>query len=198
MKLKVSILAAALALVPVFSYAQNAPEGAVVVEKGKGAVRKTGTVVVEGAITAIDATTRNVTILGGGGNEVSIVAGPEVKNFAQLKVGDIVTLTVVRSLAMELKKNGKALRSRVEDSGAVQAKPGEKPAAGEARTVQVVADVVAVDKNKGLLTLKGPERTVELQAEDKTMLNDVAVGDQIEATYIEVIAITVGAPGKAK
>ncbi len=198
MKLKLSIIVAALALVPVFSYAQNAPEGVVVVEKGKGAVRKTGKVVVQGAITAIDEATRNVTIMGGGGNEVSMVAGPEVKNFAQLKVGDIVTMTMVRSLAMELKKDGKALRSRVENSGAAQAKPGEKPGAGEARSVQVVADVVAVDKKKGLLTLKGPERTVELAVEDKTMLKDVAVGDQIEATYIEAVAISVSAPKKAK
>ena len=198
MKIKLSIIAAAIALVPVFSYAQNAPEGVVVVEKGKGAVRRTGSLVVQGAITAIDAATREITILGGGGNEISTFAGPEVKNFEQLKVGDVVTLKIVRSLAMELKKNGKALRSRVDNGGTVESAAGQKPGAGEVKTVQVVADVLAVNKKKGLLTLKGPSKTVELAVEDKAMLKDVAVGDQIEATYIEAVAISVSTPKKAK
>ena len=182
---------AALAILPTLTLAQIAPTGAVVVQKDQGAVRAAKTVAVQGVITAIDQESRRLTIKGGGGNELSLVAGPEVKNFAQLKVGDIVTLKAIQSLALELKKGGTALRERVESTEAVQAKPGEKPMAGEATTVRAIADVTAVNKKTGMVTLRGPERTLDLQVKDKAILKDIAVGDQVEATYVEAVAISV-------
>ncbi|MBS1230490.1 MAG: hypothetical protein H6R17_3767 [Proteobacteria bacterium] len=189
---------AVLAVLPTLALAQIAPTGAVVVQKDKGAVRAAKTVVVQGAITAIDQESRHLTIKGGGGNELSLVAGPEVKNFAQLKVGDIVTLNAIRSLALELKKGGTAARERVESTETVQAKPGEKPMAGEATTVRAIADVTAVNQKTGMVTLRGPERTLDLEVKDKAILKDIAVGDQVEATYVEAIAISVKGAKPAK
>ena len=77
-----------------------------VLEKGQGGIRGTETITVAGAITAIDPTSRRVTIKGGAGNEVPMVAGPEVKTFAQLQVGDLVTLNFIESLTLQLKKSG--------------------------------------------------------------------------------------------
>ena len=45
---------------------------------------------VTATITAIDAKSRAITLKGPQGNEKTVVAGPEVKNFAQMKVGDQV------------------------------------------------------------------------------------------------------------
>ena len=194
MKFVTSMRVAALAMLTVFPtlvVAQNAPAGAVVVQKEKGAVRAAKTVVVQGAILAIDQQSRRVTIKGGGGNEVSLLAGPEVKNFAQLKVGDIVTMNVVQSLALELKKGGTELRQRTESSDTVQAKPGEKPMGGEASSVRIIADVTAVNRKTGMVTLRGPERTLDLQVKDQAMLKDIAVGDQVEANYVEATVISV-------
>jgi Cu/Ag efflux protein CusF len=199
MKFAIPVLVAALSILPTLAVAQNAPVGAVVVEKEKGAVRGAKTIVVQGAITAIDPQTRHVTIKGGGGNEVMLLAGPEVRNFAQLKVGDIVTLQVVRSLALELKKGGTELRQRAETSDAVRAEPGEKPMGGEATSVRIIADVTAVNKKTGMVTLRGPQRTLDLQVKDKAMLKDIAVGDQVEANYVEatVLSVKEAKPAKA-
>lgn len=198
MKRLISLLVAVLAVVPTLVLAQVAPTGAVVVQKEKGAVRAAKTVILQGAITAIDQQSRRVTIKGGSGNELSLLAGPEVKNFAQLKVGDIVTLNVIQSLALELKKGGTELRQRVESSDAAQAKPGEKPMAGEATSVRIIADVTAVNEKTGMVTLRGPERTLDLQVKDKTMLKDIDVGDQVEATYVEATVISVKGATPAK
>ena len=202
MKFVTSMRVAALAMLTVFStlvLAQNAPAGAVVVQKEKGAVRAAKTVVVQGAILAIDQQSRRVTIKGGGGNELSLLAGPEVKNFSQLKVGDIVTMNIIQSLALELKKGGTELRQRTESTDTVQAKPGEKPMGGEASSVRIIADVTAVNRKTGMVTLRGPERTLDLQVKDQAMLKDIAVGDQVEANYVEATVISVkGAkPSKA-
>ena len=194
MKFVTSMRVAALAMLTVFStlvLAQNAPAGAVVVQKEKGAVRAAKTVVVQGAILAIDQQSRRVTIKGGGGNELSLLAGPEVKNFSQLKVGDIVTMNIIQSLALELKKGGTELRQRTESTDTVQAKPGEKPMGGEASSVRIIADVTAVNRKTGMVTLRGPERTLDLQVKDQAMLKDITVGDQVEANYVEATVISV-------
>ena len=198
MKYKISMLLAVVAALPTLSLAQVAPTGTTVVMKEKGAWRSADSVVMQGRIIAIDQESRRVTIMGGSGNELSFVAGPEVKNFAQLKVGDIVTMNVIQSLALELKKGGQELRQRVESGETVSAQPGQKPMGGESMTVRIIADVTAVNRKTGMVTLRGPQRTLDLKVKDKTMLKDIAVGDQVEATFVEATVISVRAAKPAK
>jgi len=68
-----------------------------------------------GTITAIDSTTRAVTLKGLQGHELTITVGPEVKNFAQMKVGDQVNAEYLEALTLELKKGGKAIVARTEE-----------------------------------------------------------------------------------
>jgi hypothetical protein len=80
---------------------------------------------------------------------------------------------------------------RTEKTGAAAAKPGEKPAGAVGRQVTVVADVVAVDPAKQTVTLKGPQRTVNLRIPDPEQFKRVAKGDQVEATYSQAVALAV-------
>jgi hypothetical protein len=164
-------------------------EAVVAKEPGVGAVAQT--VEVTATITAIDAATREVTLKGPKGREVTVQAGPEIKNFAQMKVGDTVKAKYVEALTLELKKGGKAVVGRTEQAGAATAKPGEKPAGLAGRQLTVVADVVAVDPATQTVTLKGPKRTVDLKVADPEQFKLVKVGDQVEANYTEALAIAV-------
>jgi len=58
------------------------------------------------------------------GNEKTVVAGPEVKNFAQLKVADQVNVQFLESLVLELKKGSDAVVGRTEKSGGAKAPEG--------------------------------------------------------------------------
>ena len=71
------------------------------------------------------------------------------------------------------------------------AKPGEKPAGAVGKQITVVADVVDVDAKNQRVTLKGPNRTVELKVRDPKQLAMIAKGDQVEAVYTEAIAVAV-------
>ena len=142
-------------------------------------------------VQAVDKADRTVTIKGPKGNVDTITAGPEVKNFDQIKVGDQVALRYVEALSLELKKGGKAPVERTESAMSGTAKPGEKPAAGVGRQVQVTANVVAVDAATQTVTLKGPTRTVSLHVVDPAQFKLVNVGDQVEATYTEAVALSV-------
>lgn len=186
------LLAALIAAIPFLASAQQAPQAATVIEKEKGAITIGEAVELQGIITAIDKNTREVTIKGGSGNTLTVTAGPQVKNFKQIKVGDLVTLNYVAALGLELKKGGGRLRERIESEQTAAAKPGEKPSGGVLRTVKVVTDVMAVDAAAGSITLRGPQRSIDLIVKDKELLKDIRVGDQIAATYEEatVVAIT--------
>jgi Cu/Ag efflux protein CusF len=154
---------------------------------GKGGVAEV--VKLTAAVTAIDKATRDVTLKGPQGNEVTLTAGPEVKNFDQIKVGDQVNVEYVQALTLELKKGGGLVVARTEQKGAVAAKPGEKPAGAMGRQVTIVADVVAVDAAKQSITLKGPKQTVEMRIQDPEQFKRIAKGDQVEATYTQAVAM---------
>ncbi len=156
---------------------------------GKGGVAEV--VKLTAAITAIDKASRDVTLKGPQGNEVTLTAGPEVKNFDQMKVGDQVNVEYVQALTLELKKGGGLVVARTEQKGGAAAKPGEKPAGAAGRQVTIVADVIGVDAAKQSITLKGPKQTVEMRIQDPEQFKRIAKGDQVEATYTQALAIAV-------
>jgi hypothetical protein len=55
----------------------------------------------------------------------------------------------------------------------------------------VVGNVIKLDAATQTVTVKGPERTVDLKVRDPEQFKLVAVGDQIQATYTEAMAVAV-------
>jgi Cu/Ag efflux protein CusF len=187
-KLIGSIGVAVLAPLAVPAYAQT---GAAVVAKGPGVAGAVQTVKLTATITAIDAATRGITLKGPQGKEVRLTAGQEVKNFAQMKVGDQVNVEFVEALTLELKKGSTAPVARTDQAAAAGAKPGERPAGAVGRQVTITAEVMKLDPKTQVVTLRGPQRTVELKVADPEQFKRVAKGDRVEATYTEALAIVV-------
>lgn len=169
--------------------AQEAPKMATSVQKQPGAIATGQAIELQGKVLAIDKAKREVTVKGGSGVETTFFVGDQVKNLGRLKVGDIVMLNYVSALGLELKKDGKALRERVEsEQNGTQA--AGQPWMTKGRTVKITADVMAVDLERNSLTLRGPKRTVDMVVEDVALLKEVKVGDQIEVTYMEATVIS--------
>jgi len=185
------LAAAGLVLMASMPFAFAAPSGAAVMESKPGAVTVGESIEVTGTIAAIDAETRAVTLAAADGKQTVVTAGPEVRNFDQLKVGDTVSMRFVQALALELKKGSTADVSRVEEGTTARAEPGAAPGAAAGRRVHIVAEVMAVDADTQTVTLRGPERTVDLAVKDSSQFENIAVGDRIEATYVEALAVEV-------
>ena len=194
--MRISIPLAALASAFALTQPVSAQTGAVM-SSSPGKVGVAQTVDVSATITAIEKSSRTITLKGPKGEELKIEAGPEVKNFDQLKVGDVVDMRYRESLALELKKGGGMKVEKTEKAGAVGAKPGETPAGLVGRQVTVVGDVIKVDAATQTVTVKGPQHTVELKVRDPEQFKLIAVGDQIQATYTEALALSV-TPAKPK
>lgn len=191
------ILTASIALVATVSLPIAAQTDTTMVGTAPGVAGTARTIKMTATITAIDPATRAVTLKGPRGNEITVTAGPEVKNFAQMKVGDRVNAEYVEALTLELKKGGGMPVARTEETGAATAKPGALPAGMVGQRVTIVADVVAVNAKTQTVTLRGPERTVELKVRDPEQFKLVKQGDQVEATYTEALALHVE-PAKSK
>ncbi|HSO08211.1 MAG TPA: hypothetical protein VLW45_13295 [Pelomicrobium sp.] len=184
------LLATSLAASPVL--AQQGGAGAVVMEATAPGEGGAATVVtVSAVVTAIDKANRLVTLKGPGGNTYRVVAGPEVRNFDQIKVGDEVVVRHLEAVVLELKKGGDGIRERVESAGAERAPAGGKPGAVVVRRVTVVANVVAVNPRSQTVTLRGPDHTVELRVRDPNQFKLVKVGDQVQATFTDAVAVSV-------
>jgi len=185
----VPLLAVAAAASP--AYAQS---GGVVAGSAPGVVTAAKTVDITASIVSIDKATREVALKGPQGNVVAVTAGPQVTNFDKLKVGDSVKIKYVEAVAVSLKKGGGLVVGTTAASGAAGAKAGATPAGVGGREVTIVADVVAVDPAKQMVTLKGPKQTVDVRIADPEQFKLIAKGDQVEAKYVQAVAVAVEAP----
>jgi Cu/Ag efflux protein CusF len=167
------------------------PQGASVVATAPGKGIMARTLEVRAKVLEVDLPNRVVTVEGPHKKVQTITIGEEVRNLPQVKPGDHVVVRYVEALSLELKKNGSGIRERTDSEDAVRAAPGEKPAGIAGRKVRVVADVVAIDQKKQLVTLRGPQRTLDLHVADPQQLKLVKKGDQVEAIYTEALAMSV-------
>ena len=145
---------------------------------------------VTATVIQIDQKTREVTLKAADGQEYSFVAGDAVKNLAQVKKGDLVTAVYTEALAYEVKKGGKAGAETA--AAAAAAQPGAKPAGVVAQQTTVTVTITAIDPKTPSVTFKGPagnSRTVKVLHPER--LQGVAVGDTVEITYTEALAVKV-------
>jgi hypothetical protein len=195
-KIALALIASALAATALAQPTGPTAGAVVASEPGKAVVASA--VEISAQVVGIDKAARTVTLKGPKGNVVDVVAGGEVRNFDQIKVGDLVVARYVEALTLELKKTKVAAGDVKVREEAAKAKPGEKPAAAGARQVTVVADVVAVDPVKSTITLKGPKgKEVTLNVQNPEQFKVVKKGDQVEATYTEALALSVEPAPKA-
>ena len=154
----------------------------------------TGTATVE----AVNMTTREITLRLEDGKVESFVLGDEVRNLAQVEVGDQVVVNYSVGMIMALNPSSSAIRSRVDRVETDRAELGEKPAGMVRKTVEVTATIIAVDATARTVTLKGPLRTVTLPVAEDIDISKLKVGDQVDAVYQESLAISVQPAPAAK
>jgi hypothetical protein len=192
MKSHIKFLIAALAVTPLVACAPNQPKEEVSVTATKDQLAVKDAVEIQGRVKSIDRKTRTVVIKGANGNTLSIEAGKDVVNFNQIRLGDYVTLRYYQAAALNLKKvDNNGVRKRVEYVTTSRAAPGEKPSATVTDNVEVIATVVAIDTKANTVTIEGVKRRIQLVVKDPALLQSLKVGDQVQATYTESVAISV-------
>jgi hypothetical protein len=160
--------------------------------KGEAVV---SSVTVTATVTKIDQKTRAITVKADDGQKYSFVADPAVQNFSQVKKGDVITVTYTEGLVYEVKKGGKAGADAA--AGAVAAPLGAKPAGVVAAKATVTVKITAIDPKAPSVTFAtadGEKQT--LKVKDPAKLQGVNVGDTVEITYTEALALKVDPKAK--
>ena len=149
------------------------------------------TVELTAIVTAIDQKTREVTLKKEDGTEVSFVASEDVKNLAQEKVGDMLHVVYGEALAYEVRKGGTTVAPATAIAGGA-AELGQRPAGALARQTTATVVITAIDPKVPSVTFQGPAgntRTIKVLHPEK--LEGVSVGDTVELTFTEALAIKV-------
>jgi hypothetical protein len=145
-------------------------------------------------VEAIDANTREIKLKGANGS-FTFFAGPEVRNFDNIHVGDKVNVAYYEALIAELKKKGTGTTEPTESAAANLAPVGGTPAASAARTVTGTFKVESYDTATDTVVFLNPageRHTIAVQAQNmKELGRTLKPGDEVELTFIESIAVEV-------
>ena len=163
-----------------------------VIETADGAII-VDTFTTTATVTGIDAAKRKVTLVTPRGSKSTYTAGPEVVNFAQIRIGDQVTATVTEEVAIFI---GSGEPPSAMAGAAVALAPlGAKPGGVIVETLQVTVKVTAVDAKKRKVDFQFPDGTTKVvKVGKKVDLSTVRPGDNVTVQVSEGLAITVEKP----
>jgi Cu/Ag efflux protein CusF len=151
------------------------------------AVTETATIV------AIDSTNRLITLKDKDGITDTIYAGPEVKRFSELKVGDNVTFRYYESVVYAIQKPGD--KAPAPAAGGLVRSTGTKPGGTLSEQLTAVVTIQAIDAKVPSVTIKTQDGTImSFKIEDPKNLTGVKVGDKVQVTYTRALAISVETP----
>jgi hypothetical protein len=159
---------------------------------GLPSVTKTETTYGQVKIEAVDYDNRSVALQGPDGNSEIFTCPPEVRNFDQIKEGDVVRVQYMQTIDINVRKVGEPL-SVTETAGFATAPLGDKPGIVAVRTVDTQANVQAIDYQGRTVTLVGiNNKPMTIHVSDKLKSFDsVVVGDQVIIHYTEAVSIDV-------
>ena len=158
-------------------------------------VKKSAEVSETVTIEAIDYTARTVTFKDSAGTVETVYAPPEVKRFAELKVGDKVTFTYRESVAVAIHKATE--KPTVTQGAAIARSQGPKPGATISQDQTAIVTIEAIDLNVPSVAVRTEDgRRLSFKVEDKKNLEGFKVGDKVAITYTQALVISVESPKK--
>jgi Cu/Ag efflux protein CusF len=152
---------------------------------------------VRGTVSAIDKDAGTVTLKGPKGNTLTIEVNDKSK-LDQVKVGDPVVAAYIEAVAFRVQKAGSGATPGVSvQESRVSSKPGETPAGAIGREVTATVTITAIDRKAHTVTIKGPKGGTEtIKAKDPKNLEGLKVGDMVEITYTQALAVSLDKSGK--
>jgi hypothetical protein len=157
----------------------------------------TTTVIVE----TVDQKTRQVLLSGPQGELATVIAGPEVRNLAQLKAGDRLVITQRKAVAVQLAPTGQPLALPSVQSAGVRAARGQLPAGGTLELVTSTVAVTSVDTDTHTVHFTRADGSAgEAVVNDpnlQTFAAGLKPGDHVTISFLQSISIVTRTPAQA-
>jgi len=176
-----TILAASLAL-PVVALADQAATPA-----ANQPLTRAQTIEARATVTAIDHSTRMVSLKGQDGQTFDVQAGPEIKNFDKIVVGDVVKATYTESLAFQVAPKGVTPGGASESANRI---PGGAEVGKQVTTSFKVASVDPATNILWVTLANGNTKKIHVQdPKAQERLKTLKPGDVVAVTYTESLAV---------
>jgi hypothetical protein len=140
-------------------------------------------------VEAIDPAARTVTLKKPDGTVVTIAAPPDIKRFAEVKVGEKVTARFYENVVVRVKSPGEP-----EVDTAAKGTTGSEqilPGGTKARQWTITATISAVDMDTPSITFTGPNGwKYSSKVQDTSALAKVKVGDKVDIVWTEAVLVS--------
>ena len=141
----------------------------------------------------VDQSNREVRLRTTEGKELTVLAGPEVRNLAQVSAGDTVRLTYYEGVVARMAEpgaGGPATTSVV----TARAPQGGKPAGVYGATTDMVVEFLAYDPTTGVATFKTPDGVTQNVVVNPAMRGFAAArqpGDRVAVQFTNAVAAAI-------
>ena len=197
-----SVLVLAFVSFSAVSYAQDSTkkmieesgETTVIERTGERLVLK-GTAVVTDTVQSINKEERLVVLADAEGNVLVVEAGPEVKNFDQIAIGDKVITKYYESVALQIAPPD-AEPMKTDNINVIVEPEGDKPGKIDIDIISEIVEVVGVARQYNILKYKAAgEQVAKLKVDPSVSdLSKLKPGDKILVTRTEAVAVSVEKP----
>jgi hypothetical protein len=146
-------------------------------------------ITVHGKIVAVDTATKQVTLEGPGGKDITLTINNPY-NLQSLKAGDRYVAQFTESVSIVGKGPSDTPPVATLTAGLWTANPGQTPGAVAARQAHLVVVVSAIDQADQRVTLTAPDGSTEnIHVTNPDALQGVQIGDRIAITLTQSVAI---------
>ena len=143
-------------------------------------------------ITGVDQQRRLLALEGDDGGIAVLPVAEEFRDFDKLRVGDPVVVSYTEAIAWQVKPADKGAPGVSARETLSNPKPGEAPGGAIERAITITATITAFDVARGTVTLTGPQgRSQTVKAHNPADLEHIRVGDLVDITYSEAVALAV-------
>jgi hypothetical protein len=185
MTMRISVVTLLLALTMSTLGCASKPKPAVVTDQISAAA----------TVTSVNQNTRELTLRTPQLGDLTVYAGPEVRNLAQVKVGDTVNVTYTQGLAAQVSDSKEARPGLTHEVVANQATEGSLPAATRGHTVSADVVIESYDPNTNVVTFRtadGHRRVLKVETpEAREFSSKLKPGDVVTITFMETLAVDV-------
>jgi hypothetical protein len=145
-------------------------------------------------VTALNPATREITVTGDKG-PTTVVAGPEVKNFNNLKVGDQVLLSYYEGALAQIVKGSKKVADPAVSAFSYGNSPGMKPAGGAGLSATITVKIEDINLPTNTAAYKKSDGSIHIvqvkTPEMQKFLRELKPGDTVQLTVTESLAVEV-------
>jgi hypothetical protein len=147
----------------------------------------------QASVESVDLETRQILLTDSDGVSFVVVAGPEVRNLAQLEAGDVVRISLYEAVVASMADRSDP-GNAVTAVAAGRAPEGAKPGVTAGAITTLVVDFISYDPNTAIATFVGPDGivyTASVRPEMQAFAEARKSGDLIELTIEQAVAVSV-------